>query len=362
MCVVAVAVTSARNLLRVGLSHVILSRDAKDGYVVLNNFILVQNVRFNDPPWVRDQSLRFLALSERYNSPLSPCDVWHASRHLHALLAATLISLASSTRGGCGCSSASACERAFALHGQEAKEEGLSKVSDNGTNMKKDWAGFDGGFCAAHTLELSVKEYTGAAGIKATLSRDKWIVGYFHRSTAGIQDLRTIQRQLNLPEKKPIQDVATRWFSSYGMVDWFREQQQAVQMYDVRFGAKATENDAYKDNRLKHEDWAINEQSVAVLAPAAQATKTLEGTKYVTISLVLPYIYRLIEGSADGMLFLPWKPVGQQWLRADQLVPSVRAARKLLYERLRPYVVWVRENHESPQRASCSHVLSDELH
>jgi hypothetical protein len=210
-----------------------------------------------------------------------------------------------------------------------------SKVSDNGTNMKKGWAGFDGGFCAAHTLELSVKEYTGAAGIKATLSRDKWIVGYFHRSTAGIQDLRSIQRRLQLPEKKPIQDVATRWFSSYGMVDWFREQQEAVQMYDVQFGAEATENDAYKDNRLKHEDWAINEQSVAVLAPAAQATMTLEGTKYVTISLVLPYIYRLIEGSADGMLFLPWKPVGQQWLRADQLVPSVRAARKLFHADLK---------------------------
>ena len=210
-----------------------------------------------------------------------------------------------------------------------------SKVSDNASNMAKGWAGFDGGFCSDHTLELSVKFFTGAAGVKETFARAKGIVGYFHRSTAGIQDLTNIQHGLKLPERQPIQDVATRWFSSYGMVDWFREQQLAVQMYDVQFGAEAAKNDAYKVNRLQHQDWAIIEQSVAVLQQSAQATKLLEGTNYVTISLVLPYIYRLIEGSADGLLYLPWKPPGQQWLRADQLEPKVRAARKLFHADLK---------------------------
>ena len=32
------------------------------------------------------------------------------------------------------------------------------------------------------------------------------------------------------------------------MVKWFREQQQAVQMYDVKHGAEASKNDAYKKN------------------------------------------------------------------------------------------------------------------
>ena len=86
------------------------------------------------------------------------------------------------------------------------------------------------------------------------------------------------------------------------------------------------------DSRPRQKDWAIIEQSVAVLQLSAQATKLLEGTKYVTISLTLPYMYRLIEASADNMLYMPWKPAGQQWLRATQLEPEVRAARKLLHD------------------------------
>jgi hypothetical protein len=103
-------------------------------------------------------------------------------------------------------------------------------------------------------------------------------------------------------------------------------------MYDIKHGAEAVKNDAYKKNRLQHKDWAIIEQSAAVLLASAAATKLLEGTNYITISLVLPYMYRLIEGSDDGMLYLPWKAAGQQWLRAAQMDPDVRAARKLLHD------------------------------
>jgi hypothetical protein len=39
-----------------------------------------------------------------------------------------------------------------------------SKISDNGSNMKKGWIGFGGGFCAAHTIELSVHQFTNARG------------------------------------------------------------------------------------------------------------------------------------------------------------------------------------------------------
>lgn len=83
------------------------------------------------------------------------------------------------------------------------------------------------------------------------------------------------------------------------------------------------------DSRPRQKDWAIIYRAEC---GGAAATKLLEGTKYVTISLTLPYMYRLIEASADNMLYMPWKPAGQQWLRATQLEPEVRAARKLLHD------------------------------
>jgi hypothetical protein len=46
-----------------------------------------------------------------------------------------------------------------------------SKISDNGSNMKKGWSGFAGGFCCAHTIELSVLSFTNAQGESTNPSR-----------------------------------------------------------------------------------------------------------------------------------------------------------------------------------------------
>jgi len=103
----------------------------------------------------------------------------------------------------------------------------------------------------------------------------------------------------------------------------------------VDFGAEAAKNDAYKANRLDHQDWDIIAQSVAVLQASAQATKHLEGTTFPTISLVLPYVYRLLKlSSPDGMLWLSWKPQGQQWLRMNQINLGVRKAREAFHNDL----------------------------
>jgi hypothetical protein len=119
------------------------------------------------------------------------------------------------------------------------------------------------------------------------------------------------------------------------MAEWFRVQQEAVQMYDVKFGSEASKNDAYEDHRMQHVDWTVIELSLALFTPLAHATKHLEGTQYITISLILAYIYRLISSTADGLLRLPWKHGAQEWLRANDIDARVRAARKALHEDLK---------------------------
>eukprot|EP00966_Prymnesium_polylepis_P004533 104099-Prymnesium_polylepis.1 len=76
-------------------------------------------------------------------------------------------------------------------------------------------------------------------------------------------------------------------------MNWFRYEQRAVQLYDVKHSRKAGE--AYKDHQLGLEDWTINEQATAVLLPVANWTQHMQGTKYPTLPLVLPTTYAIID-------------------------------------------------------------------
>lgn len=84
--------------------------------------------------------------------------------------------------------------------------EGIhGKVSDNGSNMKKGWKGFDGGFCFAHTLELVIQKYTNHDKLKPTFDRMRGITGFFNKSATAVHQLKAIQEEFNLPSRKPIQ-------------------------------------------------------------------------------------------------------------------------------------------------------------
>ena len=54
------------------------------------------------------------------------------------------------------------------------------------------------------------------------------MVSYFHRSTAGSTVVHEKQKLLSIPEHKLKQDVATRWISSYHVLQRFLEEQAAV--------------------------------------------------------------------------------------------------------------------------------------
>ena len=97
------------------------------------------------------------------------------------------------------------------------------------------------------------------------------IVGFFKKSTTGINQLKLIQTECENPVTKPIQDVATRWRSSYNMANWFRVQRESVILFDVNHFREA--NDVYKENRLELHDWDIIMQSVAVLSGLADANQ-----------------------------------------------------------------------------------------
>ena len=98
--------------------------------------------------------------------------------------------------------------------------------------------------------------------------------------------------------------------------------QTPLLLYDVRNPSAAK---GFQDNRYSLEDWQINNESVALLAPLASASQYLEGKTYPTSNLVIPSMYGCIAA------LQPDVPVRQPWdgklLEPDALRPEVKAAR-----------------------------------
>ena len=210
-------------------------------------------------------------------------------------------------------------------------EEIFARICDNGSNMIKGWK--DGFLvpCADHTQELSVNLYTKHPRLAATFDKGRGIVGYFNSSVVGYNEegvgLHACQKSSGVPENKLTQDVKTRWRSTHGMTDSLRVNQEPLLLYEVR-NAKVAEG--FKNNRLSLEDWNINNQSVALLTPLANASQYLEGKNYATSNLVIPSMYGCIE------LLHPNAAVRQPWdgklLQPKDLRSEVTEGRQVLYD------------------------------
>jgi hypothetical protein len=142
-----------------------------------------------------------------------------------------------------------------------------------------------------------------------------------------LKGLHACQKSSGVPENKLTQDVKTRWRSTHGMTDSLRVNQEPLLLYEVR---KEKVAEGFKDNRLSLEDWNINNQSVALLTPLANASQYLEGKNYTTSNLVIPSMYGCIE------LLHPNAAVRQPWdgklLKPKDLRPEVTEGRQVLYD------------------------------
>ena len=79
----------------------------------------------------------------------------------------------------------------------------LTKVSDQVSNIKKAWGGLPGGYCACHTLELSVNVYLKSPGVCNVVQKLKGITTFLHRSGHRLTNLKGIQKRLDLEETRP---------------------------------------------------------------------------------------------------------------------------------------------------------------
>jgi hypothetical protein len=122
-----------------------------------------------------------------------------------------------------------------------------------------------------------------------TLESARGLCTTFSKSTQLMDQLLASQRQMDSTEraKKTIQDVATRWWSTYSMV-------QRLLHLRVHINYICQLN---RTNRslvdLTVEQWALLEDIDKILKPFMLAQELLEGEKYVTLSLVVTIIEKI---------------------------------------------------------------------
>jgi hypothetical protein len=82
--------------------------------------------------------------------------------------------------------------------------------------------------CFAHCLNLATQKGLDIHVVSRLLGRVKRIVTFFHASSTATKVLSDKQCALDLPKHKLVQDVKTRWNSSYDMLERYLEQQPTI--------------------------------------------------------------------------------------------------------------------------------------
>ena len=135
--------------------------------------------------------------------------------------------------------------------------------------------------CFAHTLNLVVTcAIEKIDEVQELIDQVKNVVSFFHRSTKASEKLRQIQTSFLLPEHKLIQQVSTRWNSSYYMLDRYLEQYEPIQM--------ALSSQGRLDLAIPIEKNELIKQIITILHPFEAVTTELSSEKHVSASKIIP--------------------------------------------------------------------------
>ena len=155
--------------------------------------------------------------------------------------------------------------------------------------------------CTNHRLEKVADKIFESATHASALKKARKVAGHFHSSSQATEQLRQATLLVMKKSLTTIQDVETRWWSTWSCCH------RLIELKASLLALEQVEDGIYipPDIRLTSDEWSILETCVSILEPFMDAEKTLEGEKYVTASLTIPILFiirRAIETQIDSQV------------------------------------------------------------
>ena len=180
---------------------------------------------------------------------------------------------------------------------QEFNIEGKVKtcVHDNARNMEAtgnmcdDWSNLG---CFGHTLQLCLNPGLELPKVAHVVSRSRKLVGHFIHSMTLTAEMKNRQGSMGVKEHVLIQDVATRWNSTYDMMARLSEQGRMIS--DILLDPTLTKKSDSALN-LTHLEWNLLCDLCEVFGMFSDVTTYMCTEKAVSASGVLPIVCELIN-------------------------------------------------------------------
>ncbi|XP_029942702.1 zinc finger BED domain-containing protein 1-like, partial [Salarias fasciatus] len=151
--------------------------------------------------------------------------------------------------------------------------------------------------CIAHSLNLLVKKSCDQIPTLTSIRhKARNIVTYFRSSTTAKEKLAQVQQQMGRPTLKLINEVPTRWNSTYQMLSRLHDEREPVWVSLASLKTDLTP--------LTADEYTIIGETLLVLAPFHQATVELSEERRVSGSKVIPMmkmLYHALERNASTL-------------------------------------------------------------